>query len=112
MLGLAFSPDGNLLASASYYDRTSRIWDVETGETRHVLRGHTAGVQRVAFHPNQNLLASSSLDKYIVLWNIGTGRPMIVLRGHENYVFDLRFLDKFEIRMSKSETNSNVQNSE
>src|SRR5205085_6815472 len=36
---LAFSADGERLASASH-DGTVRIWNVGTGETLHVLKGH------------------------------------------------------------------------
>ena len=41
---LAFSPDGKRLASGAL-DSTG-IWNVETGETEHVLKGHTNGATR------------------------------------------------------------------
>ena len=37
---MAFSPDGRLLATASY-DETVRLWDPATGERRRTLTGHT-----------------------------------------------------------------------
>ena len=41
--GVAFSPDGRLLATASD-DRTARLWDPATGEHRRTLTGHTGWV--------------------------------------------------------------------
>ena len=49
--GVAFSPDGRLLATASG-DKTARLWDPATGEHRRTLTGHTGRVTGVAFSPD------------------------------------------------------------
>jgi WD40 repeat protein len=68
---VAFSPDGRLLASASY-DKTIRLWDVASGQPRgDALRGHTDLVLSVTFSPDGRLLASASDDKTIRLWDVG-----------------------------------------
>ena len=47
VLGVAFSPDGATLASASA-DQTVRIWRVLDGVSLRLLPGHTAPVTSVA----------------------------------------------------------------
>ncbi|MHC4930390.1 MAG: WD40 repeat domain-containing protein, partial [Planctomycetota bacterium] len=54
---VAFSPDGQTLASASE-DRTIKLWDAQTGQERATLRGHTREVHSVAYSPDGQTLAS------------------------------------------------------
>jgi WD40 repeat protein len=58
VVGLAYSPDGRLLAGASS-DETVHVWEVATGQLRHTLRGHTDRVYSVAFAPDGQTLASA-----------------------------------------------------
>jgi hypothetical protein len=80
--GIAFSPDGKLLASAGY-DKTVRLWDVDTGKPHgEPLKGHTNWVLDVAFSPGDGeLLASASTDSTVRLWDVATGKPRVVIES-------------------------------
>lgn len=102
---LTYTRDGKRLASASY-DKTARIWDVETGKTLHVFNGHNERVTGVAFTNDGELLATSSGDRRIVLWHTGTGEPVRVLTGHQNVVFGIGFTEDGQQLLSASRDNT------
>lgn len=52
---------------------------------RHVLRGHTGWIGRIAWSPDGSYLASPSKDKTIRIWDARSGACVHTLEGH-NYV--------------------------
>src|SRR5438105_381601 len=99
---VAFSPDGQLLASASY-DRTVRLWDASTGASRGTLEGHSDWVTAVAFSPDGQLLASASEDKTVRLWGSMTGASRGTLEGHSGRVNAVAFSPDCQLLASASE---------
>ena len=88
--GVAFSPDGTLLATAST-DRTATVWDVESRRPRHTLTGHTDWVLGVAFSPDGTLVATASP---IGRPRCGTPSPaneLVTLTGHTDSVWGVAF---------------------
>jgi len=74
--GLAVSPDGAMLASASW-DRTVRLWPVAGGVPR-VLEGHTQNVNGVAFTADGKAVVSAGYDATLRIWPLAGGAPNIV----------------------------------
>jgi WD40 repeat protein len=88
--GLAFSPDGKVIASGSQ-KFTIRLWDAETGRELKMLTGHTAGVTGLAFSPDGKTLASSSWDRTIRLWDTAGGNEVRKIEGHGGGVNSVAF---------------------
>ena len=69
VLSVSFSPDGQILASASG-DNTVRLWNPNTGQLLNTLIGHTDWVYSVSFSPDGKTLASGGADYTVRLWKL------------------------------------------
>ena len=92
MFGVAFSPDGAKLVSASG-DRTLRIWDARTGAMDALLKDHADSVYAVAYSPDGARLYSTGVDRSIKVWDARTGKPLFSFTGraHNDTVYALAF---------------------
>ena len=71
------------------WDRSVRIWNLETGKEVGVLRGHTRGVRALQFDATK--LVTGSMDSTLKIWNWRTGECMRTLRGHSDAVICLTY---------------------
>lgn len=69
---LAWNPLGTLIATGSV-DRTLRVWNPDRSNVRYStdLKGHEAGIEKVAFNPAKDAeLASVSSDGVLKIWDV------------------------------------------
>jgi len=78
---VAVTPDGRRLISASY-DRTLKIWDLESGEHLKTLEGHSAWVTAVVVTPDNKRAISASDDQTSIIWDLESGEQLKILRDH------------------------------
>lgn len=83
--GVAFSPDGSKLASASF-DKTVRLWDVKTGRVLHTFTGHSDFVYAVAFSPDGTWYATASKDRTARVIDAATGKGRLTFSGMDQDV--------------------------
>jgi WD40 repeat protein len=72
--GLAFSPDGAYLASVSSLDKTTKVWDVVTGDE---LATFYSG-SRLAWSPDSSRIATVGLDR-ILRTHVASTEELIAL---------------------------------
>jgi WD40 repeat protein len=67
---IAFSPDGNYLASTGL---ALKVWDIETGTIHREFAGASAAQRHVAYSPDGKALATDDAHS-ITLWEVATGK--------------------------------------
>jgi WD40 repeat protein len=98
---VAFSPDGKHLATAEH-DGTAKLRDPATGEIRHVLLGHAAGLDCAIFSPDSKTLATTSWDRTLKLWDAGEGGLLKTFAGHPDKVYTAAFSPEGKLLLSGS----------
>ncbi len=106
---VAFSPDGQAIASASCAALNERslcvlgeliVWDVTTGNPLRQFVGHVGAIQSVDFSPDGQTLVSGGCglgdglnctQGEVILWNAYTGEELRTLQGHQGTVRSVAF---------------------
>jgi WD40 repeat protein len=82
--GLAFTPDGKQLATASI-DQTIRLWELDSEEEICTLRTKIP-LLTVALSPQGKRLAAGGTDGRLRLWDLKTHKPVRDWSGHKSPV--------------------------
>jgi WD40 repeat protein len=88
LMGVAWSPDGTKVATASY-DTTAKIWDANNGTVLRTLRGHIRLVAGVAWSPDGTKVLTASYDSTAKVWDINTGAVLKTFRGHTREILSV-----------------------
>lgn len=88
--GVAFSPDGKALATASA-DVTVKFWEAATGKELATLEAHGDVVTAIAYSKDGKHFATASFDGTAKVWNAANRRLVHTLRGHRGAVLTVAF---------------------
>ncbi len=77
-----WSPDGRRIA-AGLADGSVAVFDAESLERTHTLRGHRGQVWAVAFSPDSASLATAGQDRTARIWDLASGEERARLAGHD-----------------------------
>ncbi|KAJ0182820.1 hypothetical protein K1T71_002189 [Dendrolimus kikuchii] len=97
LTNVAFDKSGNKCLTGSY-DRTCKMWDIESGKELKSLEGHQNVVYSVSFNfPACNRVLTGSFDKSAKIWNPDTGECLATLWGHTGEVVAAQFNAKTDL---------------
>ena len=69
--------------------KTIRYWDLTTGKTIHILKGHKRYITSVAISPDGKYALSGSFDKTIRYWDLRTGQTIKVFKGYKHSIYSV-----------------------
>ena len=97
----AFSPDGQVLATAND-DDTVQLWYRTTGRRIATLGQHRGRVRSVAFSPDGESVATGCDDGKARIWDVGDATCRLTLEFHTDRVYSVAFSPDGELLASAS----------
>ncbi|MFN9372893.1 MAG: toll/interleukin-1 receptor domain-containing protein [Planctomycetaceae bacterium] len=101
LLDADLSPDAQLIVTASV-DKTARLWDARTGDTKGEPLTHGGEVKTAAFSPDGRLIVTASADKTARLWDVRTGEVTGEPMTHGTSVSEAAFSPDGQLVVTRS----------
>jgi WD40 repeat protein len=86
---LAFSGDGKRVVAGGGDRNTAELFDTSSGEELFALRGHSSGINSVAFSSDGDWIVTGSDDHTAKVWDSLHDRGTLSLRGHNSWVWSV-----------------------
>tara|TARA_R110002049_G_scaffold4601_5_gene32297 strand:+ start:422952 stop:424166 length:1215 start_codon:yes stop_codon:yes gene_type:complete len=87
-----FSSDDSIVASAGGFDRSVRVWSMESKRCLHTFDAHDDAVVCLDIAPNGRSIISGDYKGKIYVWDLDTGRLKQSFDAHRGVVRDVAFL--------------------
>jgi WD40 repeat protein/transcriptional regulator with XRE-family HTH domain len=100
---VAFSPNGEILATSDANGKICLWRDFAEGEELLTCLGHIDWVRAIAFSPNSTTLCSGGTDQNVKLWDVNTGECLKTFTGHPQGIQTVAFSPRGEILASGSD---------
>src|SRR6266849_7109941 len=75
--GMAFSPDGKLLAVGG--PGYAALWDLAVEKKQTLQEGQNSGVTCAAFSPDGKILAMGGSERTVLVWDVAAGKRRMTL---------------------------------
>src|SRR5262249_49889130 len=98
---IAWSPDGQCLASGSNSAPSLLLWHPKSGKRVATLDRHKKRIVALSFSSDGKLLVSGGEDGIIWLWDVGTKKPLHRFLGHDSWVTSLSFSKDDKVILSR-----------
>ena len=99
VIAVAFSPDGQTLASAT--ESLVQFWEVSTRYSGRAIEGHMGALQSVAVSADGRLLATA-VDNRILVWSLEDQTLRHILLGHSDLIYRIAFSSQGNMLASAS----------
>jgi WD40 repeat protein len=113
---VAITPDGtkaisgsgrpSMSESTSSAENNCIVWDLNTGQSVNLLKGHKREVVAVALTPDGKSAISCSKDKTCIVWDLLTGQQVNTLKGHDSCVTSIDIIPDGTLAISGSMDNT------
>jgi hypothetical protein len=90
--GVAFAPDGKMLAASGQSENSVSIWSLPDGKPLAKLSGHAKLVNAIAFAPEGRRIATGSRDNTVKIWELPEGKLIATLKAPGTALFGIKQL--------------------